>query len=1739
MEKVRLFLRSLRPWPVFIITLVSLAILALTFFASQYLRQSAKLKLGSNSGLVLSADRQDSLGTFSDSTFTLKSDQDLSASGLRDNIAFFPKIDFDIHEITSRQFSIAPKSPLKDNSLYRIQVLSDQKTFSWAFQTKNDFRVVQTLPRDKATYVPLNTGIEITFSHDNWEDVDKYFEITPSVEGRFERHKRTISFIPKSLSPDTLYTVRVKKGLKLQGTTETLKEDFLYRFETQSPLGVQAQLGFSRNLYEFSSAETPAFDIYSSVVGGSDLSVKVYQYPSLQSFSGDFMSKISIPRWASNSQRLNRLPVSGLNKVLEFNSPIQKQTYTNFFLFPQTLPKGFYLVEVNLNNVYSQALVQITDLSAYLSLSGTKTLVWVNDISSGTPVAGAKINLFGKEQDTGADGVAYFDTPGLMLEGNEGLITVRQGANLLILPAQNNNQYYYNSDYQKTRRQVDKYWSYFYTDRPTYLPHDKVKFWGLLKDRDNLAQKQKFTLEVTRSDYTGWDFTPVVLYTQDLETSDLGTFIGEIPLSSFNPGYYGVTAKIGDTAVFSSSFSVETYTKPAYQLSLVPSARAAIVGETISFSGQATFFEGSPVPGMDLKYNGVKEGHVTTDSLGRFSFSDAPSINSNYVNYFPQYNYFSIMPSLPEEGLISASTSIAVFNASLVFGNFKSESKNNLGRVELDLRQVDTGKFTPYAVINDVFAPASGRSVAGDLMEIQWNRREVGTYYDFINKVTSPRYEYDRVQNKIAEISLTTNGSGKAQYEFPLAEGKSYNVVLRATDDQGRVTGQEIYVYGSGENNYQNTSIFLKTDKTGSNTNSYAVGETVNLTVMRGETPIEASNVDKFLYLFAERGLKSYQLADTGQLSFKYPEAFIPNVNIRSVRFTGKTYQVSENLNLLFDTTGKKLSLSLTQDKPSYLPGDTAKISVLAKDHGGAPASAEVNLSLLDEAYNVSNPSFVDPLARIYSSLDADIIASYQSHQYPLDTAGAEGGGCFLSGTQILLGSGKTKNIEDIKVGDIIKTLQSPLSGKLVTAKVIKTFEHQVAGYLVFNNHLRVTGEHNLYINGRFMTASEVKVGDSYLDSEGNYQTIHSIESLSGQNTVYNFTVEKLNTYFADGFYVHNEKGRELFVDNAFFGSIRTGSDGRGSVEVKLPDNLTSWRITSQGITGDLEVGMDSSLLVVKQPFFVDAVMNTEYLVGERPQILIRAYGSGLSSGEQVTLSVKGESLGLDKSLTIKAFESAKVDLGELKEGDHKVTFSGQSGNQSDKLVRSIKVIKSRLTVVKSVNIPLTLETKPVGSPESSTRLIFSDLSLGRFYPSLSGLAYAWGDRLDQRLSRSLSQEIIQKTFDDSIVPEKLDLTAFQTPDGGYALFPYSGSDLELSSFVAALAKDKVDAVGLANYFYRQFSEAKDIDTASMSLFGLASLDEPVLLLINNLSGAKEITSLSRIYLALAQAKIGDTEKAIVSFRSLLSDYAEKQDSFTFMKVGQDKDSYLQATALTAALASLLGESEADSLLAYTLTNSGKDILLVSPQLLAITNQLNHSKPQPVSFSYTLNGKKTSKKLEKGQVFKLDVSPAGLSEISFQDLSGNIGLTTSFSTPLDPKTAEVSQSLQLGRSYSVRGKVTNAFSGSDLIKVSLPVSYSEISQDGCYQVSDLLPSGLRPITSVYSFGLDSANVWYPYEISGQKVSFCIGKGDKNKIINYYARVVSGGDYHAESALIQSLISSSVYNLSPAGTVSIK
>ena len=106
------------------------------------------------------------------------------------------------------------------------------------------------------------------------------------------------------------------------------------------------------------------------------------------------------------------------------------------------------------------------------------------------------------------------------------------------------------------------------------------------------------------------------------------------------------------------------------------------------------------------------------------------------------------------------------------------------------------------------------------------------------------------------------------------------------------------------------------------------------------------------------------------------------------------------------------------------------------------------------------------------------------------------------------------------------------------------------------------------------------------------------------------------------------------------------------------------------------------------------------------------------------------------------------------------------------------------------------------------------------------------------------------------------------------------------------------------------------------------------------------------------------------------------------------------------------------------------------------------------------------------------------------------------------------------------------------MRVELDYTLGPQALNGCYQVSDLLPSGLKAVTRPYAWGITDPNAFYPYLIEGQRVSFCVYKSDRQPVIIYYARVTGRGEFEAEPAIIQSQKAPESINLSASDRVVI-
>ncbi|MFA7050278.1 MAG: prepilin-type N-terminal cleavage/methylation domain-containing protein [Patescibacteria group bacterium] len=131
---------------------------------------------------------------------------------------------------------------------------------------------------------------------------------------------------------------------------------------------------------------------------------------------------------------------------------------------------------------------------------------------------------------------------------------------------------------------------------------------------------------------------------------------------------------------------------------------------------------------------------------------------------------------------------------------------------------------------------------------------------------------------------------------------------------------------------------------------------------------------------------------------------------------------------------------------------------------------------------------------------------------------------CFLSGTKISMADGSYKNIEDVVVGDVVKsydfTTKSLVSGKV--SELIKHSSEKTSSYLIINKNLKVTHNHEILLNGYWKQIGEARIGDYMQLEDGSFRFVDSIEIVYENVPTYNFEVEDYHNYYAEGILVHN-----------------------------------------------------------------------------------------------------------------------------------------------------------------------------------------------------------------------------------------------------------------------------------------------------------------------------------------------------------------------------------------------------------------------------------------------------------------------------------------------------------------------------------------------------------------------------------------------------------------------------------------
>ena len=618
--------------------------------------------------------------------------------------------------------------------------------------------------------------------------------------------------------------------------------------------------------------------------------------------------------------------------------------------------------------------------------------------------------------------------------------------------------------------------------------------------------------------------------------------------------------------------------------------------------------------------------------------------------------------------------------------------------------------------------------------------------------------------------------------------------------------------------------------------------------------------------------------------------------------------------------------------------------------------------------------------------------------------------------------------------------------------------------------------------------------------------------------------------------------GRSYFPDLALFIQVETGNDGKATVKFHLPDTITSWQLSTQAISDKLEAGATSTKINVSLPFFVDANFSQEYVKGDEPVIKATAYGDSLNATSKVQSYLEAPTLGVNhNSKEVSAFTAAYFNLGKLETGKYDFKIGSIYKSNLDAIIASTTVISSRLSQNQQVVSEIKSGSKIAGSDKNWTTITLMDNNRGRYFSQLTDLSYVSGARLDQKLSSVVSNDLLNKYFNINLGQEKADLKIYQTEDGGIALLPYSTADLRTSVLMAMISPDAISRDELAQYFYRKYNSSDaNRDELALTLSGLAALNEPVLIQLREFSKVGDLTPLDKIYLALGAQKIGDDKLAQDIYSELMTRYGEKLDPYVRLKIDEkNNDNNSMATALVSIVAAGLNDSRCENLWNYAKDNLPNDELTNIERLLYLKNVIANIPAGNSKFTVKIDNKEITKELKRGENYMFKVSPEQLKNLKVNVTLGNIVAVSEYEGAAELTVRN--NDIAISKTYWNNGKETNSINQSDIIEIRIKPQFNSAAIDGSYEITDILPSGLKLLTNTYSRNIEaSCSVWYPYENQGQKVKFIIDKnwnksGNCNRdYISYFARVSQPGKYIIEPIIIQSIKAVDMKNFSGGG-----
>ncbi len=577
---------------------------------------------------------------------------------------------------------------------------------------------------------------------------------------------------------------------------------------------------------------------------------------------------------------------------------------------------------------------------------------------------------------------------------------------------------------------------------------------------------------------------------------------------------------------------------------------------------------------------------------------------------------------------------------------------------ETDEDEQDEDQYSAYGnYYNDFVKEGDGKLDASGNLDIEFDVPANGE-----NDVAD--YQY-RLEAQVTDSSrrtiagsatlVATRGSVVASAlpdRYVFSKGDTARISVKTTDYEGRPVPAKLSL----------KFVLSQTVNTGTE-------ETPEYTLRENELSSAEINTDQ-----QGEAIYNYQITTPGSITIK---TVVHENEKEFVSLGGYLWVVSSDYQWMDspyynENTG---SIKLVADKKSYQPGETAHVlAILPEEHANLLVTVERDNVLSAWKVNATGKTVV---------LDVPV----EKHYAP---------NVFLSVTFIRDG--------DMYTSD--KRLVVPARDKILNLEIISNKEEykprETASYTILARDADGAPVPNAEVSLGVVDEAIYSVSPDYTSNirkqfygmrynsvETHLSVSYSFRGFAGDKPM-DLASTKPSYQLAD-FKNEGELAqptiRKDFKDTAFWQpNVVTGSDGRATVKVKLPDNLTTWRATVRGITADTKVGAARQTVISRK----DVIMRLEtprfFTQGDTVTLsgIVHNYLKADKS-TQISLSVSGAQL----------LSSAQQTVTIPKQGEHRIDWQISAPQTGE-----VTLLAKALTNTESDAVELALDVVPRGLHE-------------------------------------------------------------------------------------------------------------------------------------------------------------------------------------------------------------------------------------------------------------------------------------------------------------------------------------------------------------------------------------------------------------------------------------------------------